>query len=211
MNRFRHRALAVAAILITLTALTLAVTSGVLAAADQALLAWFAAWRNPAADVFFRWATCLGSFYVLGPGVAVGVLLLRYAGRTGDALRFGIAFYGAALTTLVFKSLLGRERPGLFEPLLQTLPVDAAFPSGHATHAAALTFCLLWLARRDSRYWKLALSLLLPYVGLVAASRLYLQVHWPSDVLAGILLAWLWVAGASWLAPLPGSHRKDNA
>lgn len=211
MNRFRHRARAVAAILITLTALTLAVTSGVLATVDQALLAWFAAWRNPAADVFFRWATWSGSFYVLGPAVVVGVLLLRHAGRTGDALRFGIAFYGAALSTLVFKSLLGRERPGLFEPPLQILPVDAAFPSGHATHAAALAFCLIWLARRDGRYWKLAFSLLLPYVGLVAASRLYLQVHWPSDVLAGILLAWLWVAGASWLAPLPGNRRKGKA
>ena len=200
----------VAAASIALTALALAAASGTTAVLDEAILAWFAAQHDPVANAFFRGVTWIGSFWLLGPGVAVGLWLLARTGRITDALRLGAVFYGSALTTLVLKLLIVSERPALFESALPALPADAAFPSGHATHAAALALCLAWLARRDCSRWRATLVLLLVYAAMVAVSRLYLQVHWPSDVLGGILVALLWtlVTLRSWGE---AEHAKGNS
>jgi undecaprenyl-diphosphatase len=90
------------------------------------------------------------------------------------------------------KQALGRERPLLHPALADFIRFDWSFPSGHATHAAAFSL-ILWLLARETgvaRHW-LPLLAFVVMLG-VALSRLYLQVHWPSDVLAGVLLATVW-------------------
>lgn len=85
---------------------------------------------------------------------------------------------------LLIKPLVGRVRPfavsGAVE-LLTAPPLDASFPSGHTAASFAAVFAL---RKSGSRLWKPALAVAV----VIAFSRLYLYVHWPSDVLAGAVL-----------------------
>jgi undecaprenyl-diphosphatase len=71
------------------------------------------------------------------------------------------------------------------------MPEDWSFPSAHAAQATA--FALAWLLRPGRSPGRIEVSVLAAVVALVAVSRPYLQVHFPSDVIAGVLLAAVWV------------------
>lgn len=110
---------------------------------------------------------------------------------------------------LILKPLIGRVRPFMVNPvpLLVPPPLDASFPSGH-TAASFAAAAALW-ARPGSRRMGLpALAL----ACLIAFSRLYLYVHWPSDVLAGAVLGSLLGWGSARLtARLSGrAGRRDS-
>ena len=85
---------------------------------------------------------------------------------------------------MFLKPLIGRVRPFAVNPAVELLvatPLDASFPSGHTAVSFAAVFAL---KAGGSPLWKPALVL----ASVIAFSRLYLYVHWPTDVLAGILL-----------------------
>jgi len=71
------------------------------------------------------------------------------------------------------------------------MPEDWSFPSAHAAQVTA--FALAWLLRPGAAPGRIEIAVLFATVTAVFASRLYLQVHFPSDVVAGALLATLWV------------------
>lgn len=88
------------------------------------------------------------------------------------------------LCNLWLKPLFGRSRPFVFQPdvsLLVAPPSDASFPSGHTASSFAAAFSLY--AAGDP-LWKPSFVL----AAVIAVSRLYLYVHWPSDILGGILI-----------------------
>lgn len=102
------------------------------------------------------------------------------------------------------KQVVGRERPALIDHLVEV--GSASFPSGHAANSAIIYLTIALLAiqivpRRAARTTILAATILL--VTAIGCSRVYLGVHWPSDVLAGwsfgTLWALAWWAGAAWL------------
>lgn len=113
-----------------------------------------------------------------------GVLLVSRGQRLyGGAVAFGLTLDLIACN-LILKPLVGRLRPFLLNPnvaLLITPPGDASFPSGHTAASFAAVFAL---KAAGSPLWKPALVLAV----LIAFSRLYLYVHWPSDVLGGAVL-----------------------
>lgn len=193
-----------------LALLAMAVSQGWLAWLDDGLLSSLATWRSPFLDGFFRAITWFGSGYVLIPAVLLLLAVLAARRQWLLAGAFGLIYSGAALSAWALKQIIGRERPLLHPALAEFIRVDWSFPSGHATHAAAFALGAWLLARSCGRAGSrlptagMAMVLLLAMVLLVALSRLYLQVHWPSDVLAGILLAAVW-AGVVIHALQPGA------
>jgi undecaprenyl-diphosphatase len=118
---------------------------------------------------------------------------LAWSGRWLDSALLIVAVVGAALLSMVTKHLFGRARPTAF---FRTSATGYSFPSGHALNATcfalALGFILWHLPWR--RAAKVAGSLaLVAYAMCVGASRIVLGVHYPTDVLGGLLLGLAWV------------------
>lgn len=121
-----------------------------------------------------------GEIWVL---FAALLLLLRRQRRYGVSAACALALDLAACN-MILKPLIGRVRPFVFRPDLPLLvppPGDASFPSGHTAAAFAVVFAL---KTAGSPLWRPALALAV----VTAFSRLYLYVHWPTDILGGVLL-----------------------
>ena len=138
-------------------------------------------------DSLFLALTWLGSLALLLP-----LALLVWWRRRGDrsAAFVALALIGASALGHLGKLIAARPRPDLFPPLID-MPADWSVPSAHAAQATA--FALAWLLRPGAAPGRIEIVVLFSAVAAVFASRLYLQVHFPSDVVAGALLATLWV------------------
>ncbi|MCB2218695.1 phosphatase PAP2 family protein [Desulfofustis glycolicus] len=145
-------------------------------------------------DLFFRTITWGGSLMVLLP-LALLISLLFYArGRIGDAALLLGGLLGASLFVHILKRLFARPRPEV-ENLLVAMPPDFSFPSAHTGQAVAFSIaCALILSRQNELTGALVIwGMLLAFAVLVGVSRVYLQVHYLSDVLVGALLGGCWV------------------
>jgi membrane-associated phospholipid phosphatase len=170
---------------------------------DQAVLAWLTQLRSPGLDLIARGASLLGSAGV-ALVVVVLVLLFGYWRRWGPVLWLLLGVGGAQLLTEHLKELFHRPRPT--PPLGLVADQDFSFPSGQATVATALAFCLAylgWGAVRGRRRALLVVGLAV-VVLTIGLARLYLGAHYPTDVLAGYLAGFAWadavIMGSHWLA-----------
>ena len=154
---------------------------------DQAGLALADAARVPWLDSVFVVVTWLGSLAVLLPLA----LLVRWRWRGERSASFvALALIGASALGHLFKLIIERPRPDLFPPLIP-MPEDWSFPSVHAVQVTA--FALAWLLRPGTSPGRMEIVALVAAAALVCTSRLYLQVHFPSDVIDGAMLAAFWV------------------
>jgi len=133
--------------------------------------------------------TALGGFTVLALVTVTAVASLAIKGRRAQAAIFCGAVVVAQALSEILKAWVGRPRP----PLRLHLDLDygASFPSGHAMMSAVvyLTLASVMTAgerRRQVRMPTVAMAMVL--IASIGVSRVYLGVHWPSDVLAGWLL-----------------------
>ena len=190
----------IAALLLGFGKIASVISSGSTYSFDEKLLV---ALRNPAdlADPIgpawlenvMRDITSLGSFtFVVITTLAV-IGYLAIDGKRAAALFVLVATAGGIVLSELLKALFARPRPDLVAHLVDVQSMS--FPSGHAM-LSAVTFLTLGalLAREQGRgplkIYLISIAILLTLA--VGASRVYLGVHWPTDVLAG------WCAGASW-------------
>lgn len=141
--------------------------------------------------------TWIGSPVVVEVASVLLVLLLLRRRRRRTALYLTVCIAGAYTLSTVGKAVVARARPVWEDPLSHAR--GASFPSGHTTGSAAFCFAgaivLVALHRRMRRGLFLLLVLVPPI--LVAASRVVLGVHYLTDVLAGLLIGWGWVAACT--------------
>jgi undecaprenyl-diphosphatase len=144
--------------------------------------------------------TALGGYPILSLLVAMVVGFLLISRRYGSALYVTLSICLGTLAGHVLKLLYERPRPDLVDHLVDVH--TASFPSGHATMSAIVYLTLAALIMRLANGFAVRLYVLFVAVFLTLAigtSRVYLGVHWPSDVVAGWALGAAW-ASVSWLA-----------
>lgn len=177
---------------------------------DERLLLWF---RNgndlsdplgPAwLEVVVRDISALGGLSLLGmlTLAACGYLWLHRQPRL--AIFIALAVTTGSLLNTLLKTLFGRARPDIVPH--GTSAALSSFPSGHAMMSAVVFLtlgALLSLSTDDTRIKLYILSWSVCLTLMVGISRVYLGVHWPTDIIAG------WIAGATWaLVCLLLSHR----
>lgn len=153
-----------------------------------------AAQRTSAATTAARLLTWAGSAWVLVPLALCACVVFLRAGLRREAVLVALSLGGAIIISDVVKPLVDRPRPPVVH--LQAV-TGGSFPSGHTIQASAFWFSLV-LALRSAGVCRLALGLSAVAAFLlvlaVALSRVYLGVHYPSDVIAGLFLGTGWVA-----------------
>lgn len=137
--------------------------------------------------------TALGSIAVLGVIVLVVGGLFASVGRARQAIVLIVASGGAVMWSQGLKAIFNRPRPQEIFHAVEV--VNSSFPSGHAMLSASVYLTLGALAARFSTRLRLRVFALAAAIALtlvVGLSRVFLGVHWPTDVLAG------WCVGAAW-------------
>ncbi|MDH5821615.1 phosphatase PAP2 family protein [Luteimonas sp. RD2P54] len=159
---------------------------------DEPLLRFAAAVARDGFDRVFLFFSQIGYAWGVVP-VDIALVLALLALRHYRAGIFAaIALGGAGLLNLAAKQAFARERPTLWESIAPEQTYS--FPSGHAMGSAALALTLVLLAWPTRWRWPVfaAMAVFVPMVGL---SRIYLGVHYPSDIVAGWAAASIWVVG----------------
>lgn len=174
------------------------------------------AYESPTLDRIALTVTNIGS----GWGVTIIGLLLATAlvisKRYVDLATLLAVLIGAAVIVFSFKLAFHQTRPQVFVPLAPEH--DYSFPSGHSLTSFSLWGFFAWwivsMGHQDLWRWLLAI-LGLTIALLVALSRLYIGVHWPTDVIAGMLLAFAWISvcvvGQHWLTRHARRERRAQS
>lgn len=152
---------------------------------DRTLSLWVHSYETPWLNAFWRTVTHGGDWWTLLLVTCAGAALFLWrAARPRAAFLLALAFSLSYLINPLLKRLVRRSRPQLWEVLQR--PADFSFPSGHAMSSMmiygvlAVLLAELYPAQRRSLF-----GLAVLWIGLVGFSRIYLGVHWPSDVVAG--------------------------
>ena len=196
----RYATLAGAALFWSMAGLSLWIGAGVVCPSgscrvleiDRQLLGALNALQRPWLDAILTAATWLGSIIVLLPAALALAWRYRRRGQPDAALLLPIAVGGAWLLARAGKLLVLRPRPDLY-PALIAMPADLSFPSAHTLQITAFAFA--WVLAAGSRTGWAGVTAAALIILVVAFSRLYLQVHFPSDVVIGMIAGAAWVVG----------------
>jgi membrane-associated phospholipid phosphatase len=173
---------------------------------DAAVQAWLLAHQNPTLDAVFLWITRIGG--IMGMRV-LAILAAVYLWLRGHRRVAAGVLVVPVVSVMLFnfvKGIYERPRP---TGLGGRVDDSWSFPSGHATVSAAVSCTLAYVLWREGfvgQWTALAFAVLAPL--LVGFSRLYLNVHWATDVLGGWSVG-LFVAALS--AALYNHHRRRRA
>lgn len=159
---------------------------------DDALLWQAHALSGPTLDRFFVVVSALGYQWGVVPVDTALTAALLVARRWREATFAGVSFAGSALLNMATKQFFQRDRPTLWESIAPEHTFS--FPSGHAMGSATLAMVVVLLCWHTRWRW-LAVALATLFALLVGASRIYLGVHYPSDILGGFAAGIAWVSG----------------
>ena len=159
---------------------------------DEPILRWFHAQATPARDRSVVAITTLGGPVPMVVCEVVVVAALFLWRRRREAKFLAIAGGGAALLNVCAKLFFSRQRPQLWETIVTEK--SFSFPSGHSIGSMSFAAALTLLAWRTRWRWPVAIAAL-SFAITIGLTRLYLGVHYPSDVAAGWCAALVWVGG----------------
>lgn len=160
---------------------------------DDAVLRWLGAHRTPTLDAVMLEVTALGTGIVVLMTVVIAALFLWLTRHRQSAVLLGVTTAGGLLLNNLLKAGFGRPRPEVIA--WGTHAMSSSFPSGHAMNSVIVYGTVAYLAARlQKRGGARTLTLLvaLVLIVLVCVSRLYLGVHYPSDVAAGLVIGFAW-------------------
>lgn len=152
-------------------------------------------------DILFLYVTWLGSVIILFPAAVMVIAVFRNELHLSDISLLLGGLLGASLIAHAMKLIISRPRPIAAQDMLLSMPTDFSFPSAHTAQAASFFIALALVATRylpektNPLIW-LGSGCLIILVGL---SRIYLKVHYPSDVIAGAALGIGWVLILNWM------------
>jgi membrane-associated phospholipid phosphatase len=164
---------------------------------EFATLRWFHGQQLPHwLDQVMLYFPYVGTNLTILPIVMLLALWLwRRSNKVLTAIHLLVVCLGSLSLNPTMKYLLDRPRPALFP--LRGLYSWASYPSGHAILTVALYFTLA-LQLRFALRWRWPFAVAVTMVLITCYSRLYLAVHWPTDVIGGLLIGVVWLAGTWW-------------
>lgn len=167
---------------------------------DEPILFWIISLRTDALTSAMAMITFFGKASVVW-ALTIGLsATFALSGAKKHALMLFGSVAGASLLTALLKEIIARPRPEFFPFATEH---GFSFPSGHVMFTLAFFGILVYffIRRERSVFPKvLAIALLGLWVFLIGFSRVYLGVHWPSDVMGSVVIGGAWVAFAAWWA-----------
>jgi len=159
------------------------------------VLVWLVRYlANPELDRAMIMISEYGYGYPFGTIILVALLTLTFYRRWLEAAGLLVSLVGEAILNLGLKNLFERSRPDLFRVVEEA---GYGFPSGHAMVSLCFYGMLAFLIARHIQSWRwrlVVITLAVALAGTIGVSRVYLGVHYPTDVVAG------YFAGSTWLA-----------
>ena len=159
---------------------------------DRSFLLWIHQFANPQFDRIFLFFTALDD-----PPTVVTIFIITIAWlvmkrRYSDGIRFTIVCAGGVLINQVMKLFFAKPRPKLWHRLITE--TSFSFPSGHAVGSMVVYGFIAYILAKEMQQHKHIIyataSLLIIAIGL---SRLYLGVHYPTDIIAGYGIGFIWL------------------
>lgn len=175
------------------TELAETVQAGTTLGLDDSALHWMAAHQSPIATTVALEVTALGTGTVVIMLTSVAGMFLALNDRRVSAILLITAAIGGMALNLLLKLHYHRPRPHIFP--WETHVVSSSFPSGHAMNAIVVYGTIAYIAARLTRRRSIrAVTQILAATVIIAicASRVYLGVHYPSDVVGGAIIGMAW-------------------
>lgn len=157
---------------------------------DVETLLWLRRSINPEFEAFAIWLTNLGGVVFIPIITGIIALGLYLRGHPIWALKLAFGVGGAAVLNIVLKAVFSRARPDLW--VQSVVEQSYSFPSGHSMVSAALAGSLVLIMWKTK--WRLGVLIVgLLYTLVIGLTRMYLGVHYPTDILSGWALSVAWV------------------
>ena len=159
---------------------------------DKIILLWIHSFANPTLDRIMQTLTRLNDPDLVSVIAGVALILLILRRCYPEAKIFFIDCAGGVILSYGLKSVFGKTRPDLWQSAIEE--VSFSYPSGHALGSTVLYGFLAYLfATRYQQFSWLIYLAAVSIVGAIGLSRLYLGVHWPTDIIGGYGIGFLWL------------------
>jgi undecaprenyl-diphosphatase len=179
---------------------------------DDAIMHWVGAHQTPGLDAVMLEVTALGTGTVVGMIVLIAGMFLWLNQHRHSAILLIVATVGGLVLDSLLKIGFNRPRPQIFE--WGTHAASSSFPSGHAMSSVIVYGTVAYLAARLQRNVHariLTFIIAAIIVVMISVSRVYLGVHFPSDILAGLLIGIAWAGFCMAVLEAAQLYAKRNA
>ena len=159
---------------------------------DRLILIWIHSLANPTLDGVMQTVTRLNDPDIVSVIAGFALIILLWKQCYPEAKIFMVDCAGGVILSYGLKSVFGKTRPDLWESAIKE--VSFSYPSGHALGSTVLYGFLAYLfAKRFPQFSWLIYLIAVTLIGAIGSSRLYLGVHWPTDIIGGYGIGFLWL------------------